>query len=230
MGKKTVLLIGLLLVLAVGSSACNGRPPSLTDALDIDQDRDNGAMITETRDVQDFHGVRLLGSGDATIAVGQANSLVIEAEEAIMPRLTSDVVDGILNLGVEEGSSVQTQLGWDYTITVESLDMLEILGSSDVDIRGLSGGALSSTIMGSGDIVARGEVEAQAIVIAGTGNYHAFDLASETASVVISGSGDVDVDVTDSLDARIMGSGNVTYSGDPAVSESIMGSGSIRSR
>lgn len=190
----------------------------------------SGGLFTETRDVAVFHGVRLQGSGEATITVGEPQSLVIEAQENILPHLTTDVENGILVLGVEENTSITTDQGWTYTIAVESLDQLEILGSADADVSGLSGGSLSVTISGSGNITASGNVEAQAIVINGSGDYRALDLTSQVASVSVSGSGDAEVDVTDSLQVQISGSGNVIYRGDPGLSEEISGSGEVIKR
>jgi len=51
-------------------------------------------------------------------------------------------------------------------------------------------------------------------------------LKTKECEVEIYGSGDCDVNVSESLDVRINGSGNVTYKGNPAeVNQKVSGSG-----
>ena len=56
------------------------------------------------------------------------------------------------------------------------------------------------------------------------------ELAAQEASVSISGSGDMRVNVASSLRYRISGSGDILYDGSPHVSGGISGSGSVRGR
>ena len=52
-------------------------------------------------------------------------------------------------------------------------------------------------------------------------------LEGRVAQVAIAGSGDVDVNVSESLDVTIAGSGDVSYLGSPRVSQRIRGSGRV---
>ena len=73
-----------------------------------------------------------------------------------------------------------------------------------------------------------GEVEAQDIRISGSGDFRGQDLSTTSTSVVVSGSGDVDVRAEDELDVMISGSGSVRYGGDPSISKVVSGSGSVK--
>jgi hypothetical protein len=238
--------MAFLLLLVLTAAACS---PVMTIGLG-DGVRGSGNMITETRDVSDFSGVQLMTSGNATITVGEANSLTIEAEDNIMPLLTSEVRSGVLELGTASNTSISTSRGWQYTITVESLDLLEITGSGDATVNGTvdsnlrvqiagSGDATLSAvdsadlqveISGSGDVDASGSATDLTVRIAGSGSFHGFDLTSEDAAATVTGSGRVEVHATGNLSATVAGSGDITYDGSPSVSESVTGSGDVQAR
>ena len=54
------------------------------------------------------------------------------------------------------------------------------------------------------------------------------ELTTLDAAVTIYGSGEAQVNATETLDASIAGAGSITYLGDPEVSRRITGSGEIR--
>ncbi len=190
--------------------------------------RGSGNMITETRDVSGFDSIQLQASGDVNVSVTGTESLVIEAEDNIMPLLTNDVRGGTLVLG--SNGSFTTNRGITYTITVADLTGIEINGSADVTATGIDTGRFEAEITGSGDIDVTGTVDDLDVRISGSGNYDGFDLVALRADVGISGSGNADVNATDTLDASISGSGNIEYTGDPQVSESVSGSGRVSQR
>ena len=71
-----------------------------------------------------------------------------------MPLLTTEVRSGRLELGSE--SSFSTNRGIKYTITVVSLDGVEISGSGDVTAAGIDTDSFEVKISGSGDVRAVG--------------------------------------------------------------------------
>jgi len=65
--------------------------------------------------------------------------------------------------------------------------------------------------------------------ISGSGKILAEDFQVSECSVMISGSGNCTVGVSDELDAKISGSGNVYYRGNPEINSATSGSGSVKS-
>jgi len=104
-----------------------------------------------------------------------------------------------------------------------------ISGSGTLRIDQVTAEAMETTISGSGKFFLAGRVTDQQIAISGSGDYKAFDLESQTVSLKISGSGDIELWVTESLDIHISGSGDVRYYGSPASSQRVSGSGDISS-
>jgi hypothetical protein len=209
----------------------------------------SGDVVTETRSVQGFDSVALEGSGDVTLIQGDTESLVIKAEDNILPKVKSVVEDGTLVLGIESGPFETLRLNSEieYTVTAKDISGLSIAGSGsissskletdemeigiagsgDVMIDLLTAESVAVAIAGSGECVLAGSVSKQAVSIAGSGDYEGGDLKSEVAAVAISGSGDAVVWTTDSLSAEISGSGDVAYRGSPAVSKAVSGSGEV---
>jgi len=83
---------------------------------------------------------------------------------------------------------------------------------------------------GSGKIIVDGYSRNGNIVISGSGNYHGNELMLKNATVNISGSGNVNIFVTDYLKAVISGSGRIDYWGNPKIDSTISGSGRIRQK
>lgn len=190
--------------------------------------RGSGNVVTETRQVSGFDEIVVEGSGDVTVTVTGTESLQVEAEDNIMPLITTDVVNGRLVLGSD--GTFSTSRGLKYTITAAALTGVTIQGSGNVIASDIDAGSFTVLIEGSGDVRPAGSTDALTVHIEGSGNVDAFDLEATTAVVQIDGSGSASVRAVDALDVEINGSGDVVYDGDPAVDESINGSGDVRRR
>lgn len=185
----------------------------------------SGNMSTESRDVSGFDEIVLLGSGDVTVEVTGTESLEIEAEDNVMSRLTSEVVDGRLELGVD--GPITTTRGITYTITAEQLVGLTVRGSGDVTGTDIDTDAFHITIEGSGNVDLTGTSSDLAVRIAGSGDFDGRDIESNTGEIIIDGSGSARVNVTDELVVTINGSGDVEYEGNPVLRQIVNGSGNV---
>lgn len=218
MMKVRPTIAGVIVFMALGAASCS-------TVVDIGPGvRGSGNLTTQTRDVTGFDGVVLLGSADVNIDVTGAESLTVETDDNILPLLTTEVRDGVLELGSESNIS-PTRVT--YTITVASLDSVRITGSGTITISNLGADDFAAEVAGSGTISPSGTTNSLDVNISGSGAYAGSQLESATATVEISGSGKAVVSVTGELDATINGSGDITYLGDPVVSSSVNGSGAI---
>ena len=211
--------------------------------------RGSGNVISEKRDVRGFKQVELAGSGELTISQGDTESLTVEADDNIMPRIRTEVHGDRLRIGLEQGVSVRPTAPMRYTLVVRDLTGVELSGSGKIlagalrcsdltlDISGsgsirfdqLAAGNVRAEIDGSGNMRIAGKANRQDVQISGSGSYQAEDLESRSAKVSIDGSGDSTLWVRDSLSTSISGSGSVHYYGNPSLSKSASGSGHVRS-
>lgn len=220
----------------------------LLSACDLVGVRGSGDLMTESRNVGGFTEIALQSRGSVTVEVTGSESLTIEAEENLLPLLTSEVEDGRLVLGTTEPISPTREIV--YTVTVAELQGLSIGGSGEVTAGGVEavtfevdiGGSgevflseisveeLVIQIGGSGDVEVSGKAEHLDLAIGGSGSYRGEDMVTTTAVVDVGGSGDAVVNVTEHLEASVGGSGSIEYLGDPAVDSSISGSGVVEQR
>ncbi|NUP94991.1 MAG: DUF2807 domain-containing protein [Planctomycetaceae bacterium] len=188
--------------------------------------RGSGVPGSQSRTLSDFREVRVHGSADVRIQVGQATGAVVRCDDNLLERVRTTVTDGVLLIELEPGSyHFRNRLEVD--LATPTLASYGLDGSGDATISGLSGGDLRLGISGSGGIRASGTVDSLVASISGSGSIAARELATRRASVSIAGSGDAQVWASEALDVSISGSGDVLYRGNPAVNRSIAGSGSI---
>ena len=221
----------------------------LVDVAAADITIGSGHVVSETRSVSGFHGVKLTGSGDVIITQGDTEGIVVEAEDNILPLLETAVKgDGILYLGLKDRSGgIRLTKGVVYRLAVKNLDQLvlegsgsfraasltadrlrlELPGSGEITLDRLKAGAVAAQIDGSGNIGLSGEARSQTVRIDGSGDYKAKDFKTDTASVQIDGSGDARVWANETLKVEINGSGEVGYAGRPKLTQSVNGSGKV---
>lgn len=220
-------LVGAAALLAACGTPGTGNTPTPGLTSNGSDAGTGGSGIGESRQVSGFTGVRLATSGNLLISHTGTESLTIEAEAAILPKLTSDVVDGKLVLGVKSNERVVTNQPITYRLTVKDLTSIAAAGSGDATDTELTGDKIAIEVDGSGSVTTGGTVGEQTVQVAGSGNYKGEALTTKTATVAVAGSGDATVKVSDKLVADVSGSGSITYLGDPALTKNVRGSGDI---
>jgi hypothetical protein len=216
--KRQSVGLAALLILVVAATGCD-------QLIGV---RGSGNVITESRDVSGFSEVAVLGSGVVIVDVNGTESLVIEAEDNIMPLLSTEVRGETLELGAEESISPTVEVR--YTISAAALDGVSISGSGNITATNIDSKTFAARIDGSGYIEPAGNTGALDVEISGSGEYSGAGLVAQTGEVTVSGSGDAVVNATDALEVTISGSGSVEYLGNPSLSTSISGSGNISQR
>jgi len=188
----------------------------------------SGNVVSESRTVSGFTKIDLSGAGDVIIEQNGTEALTIEAEDNLMPKLTSEVVDGTLRLGEKSNLTIHLTKPVTYRVSMKDISGLMISGSGTVTAATITAPSLAVDLSGSGKITVGGTVDQQDLAISGSGEYQAKDLLTKIASAEISGSGNATVTVNDKLDAQISGSGQLTYYGNPPqVTQEVSGSGRV---
>ena len=236
-------LIAVLTLVLIGLAGC-GMATGVT--------RGSGNVITESRPVSNITGVNLAGVGALNITQGDTESLTIQADDNLMPFITTTVQDGTLVIGIDTSKGAVTlspSTPIKYELQVKTLDSILVSGAGSIQAPALKSDVLTVTtsgagniylpsveaasltagISGAGNMSLAGQVESQQVLLSGLGNYSAGELKSTNAAVNISGAGSADVWVTDTLNARINGAGSINYFGSPKVTPVLSGAGSIQS-
>ncbi len=230
--KKDTLIVTIILCLVLVSMAC-GVTVNLPGGEVV---RGSGSVITEERSVSGVKRVKVANQGDLIIEIGDEEKLLIEAEDNLLPYLSSDVQGGELVLRTQSNTNIRTTRPIRYYLTVNALEGLEVTSSGGISAPKLQADRFSIGITSSGDIsidsvdadhlevdisssgsvtIADGMLESQDISINSSGSYDARQVASQSAVVRINSSGNARIWVIEKLDVNINSSGDVYYRGDP---------------
>jgi len=191
----------------------------------------SGKIVTEPRTVAGFSTVSLSGSGQVLIEQTGTESLTVTTDDNLLPYIRTEVHGNTLELGTKDPmTSLNPSRDIVYKLTVKKLDGLDISGSGQADVKGLTQDQLQVRISGSGDVSGQGTADDLDLRISGSGSYRGPELKSKHARVGVSGSGNAVVSASETLNANVSGSGTVEYVGDPQVTQNVSGSGSVRRR
>jgi hypothetical protein len=215
--QQTSRSTAALALVAVVLVACDDDPDTV---------RGSGTLASEERSVSGFDEVALEGIGELVIDVGGTESLTIEAEDNLLPLLTSEVRGSTLELGAQEAMSPTRPIT--YTVGAAVVEGVSVSGIGEVVVPNLACESFTVDLSGTGTYDVGGECDQLELSISGSGDFDGEDLAVAIASVSISGSGDAIVNATDQLHVSISGSGNVAYVGDPVTDVDIDGAGDVR--
>lgn len=203
-------------------------------------------MGRESRDVHDFHEVTLRDIGTLIVQQGEAESLTIEADDDVLSRILTTLRAGRLTIQARRLLFVRQPIV--YRLTVKQLDTIELSGAANVEagslradhfrlitsgagavtIEDLAAGSLEVAGSGSSHLELGGRVDRQRIRLSGADAYRAANLASREAAVVVDGSSQVTVRVSELLNVDVRGAASISYIGDPIVERRISGVGRLR--
>lgn len=229
-------------IFVIGCIVVNG------DAFSVEKIYGSGTVITKERDVPVFDQIHLKGSGKVYLAKASSQKVRVETDDNLMPYIQTEVENGKLVISHERKNIRPTVLK--IYISATNLEGVSISGSGDInvsdkfisrnfyaDIAGsgdmslnVRANSLESSISGSGSIYLVGSADSYDATITGSGDVDAFEMQARESSVVITGSGNCRVNVSERLSAKITGSGDVLYRGHPQISKNITGSGKVKDR
>ena len=221
---RGILVKGVLLSVALLISGCWHHHDDIDDLGVI---VGSGKLVSRDVHVASFDGILVTGSAAVVITQDSTEGVRVVADDNIIDRVTVNVAGGTLAIGLQQGSYHNTTVT--VYVSMKSIHRLECVGAAEFSVSApIVTDALACTISGAGQIDLLGTATDQTIVISGAGEVHNFGLTSVHSSVSITGTGNVQVNVTGQLDATISGTGSVVYSGNPPnVHRQISGVGSI---
>lgn len=208
----------------------------------------NGSYQTETRMASGFNEVYSGGDFNVTVLPGEEYSVEVSAESNLLSYIETDVVGNRLKVRTRGMYSLIEHRPIEVFVTMPELKALSqsgsgkiktgafdntgesfhlnVSGSGDIDTK-IIADQVDAQVSGSGTIYLQGDTDETNFAISGSGKIKAFDLAQENCVATISGSGDMFVNVSNTINAKISGSGRVYYINHPAIHTSISGSGRV---
>ena len=186
----------------------------------------SGTPISEIRDVANFTKVSSEGVFEVTITQGDVQSVEITADDNIIRRVKTEVVDNELRLYLDDRNYKGISLK--ANIVAERINGITNSGIGDIVISNVDeGGNFNVDNTGTGNIRITGNAESLTLYNEGDGMFRGFEFVVSDCDIDIIGSGDCEVHATRTLNVNIEGSGDVYYKGIPTVEANISGSGQV---
>lgn len=208
--------------------------------------RGNGIAATEGRITNGFDAVKSEGAFDVHITNGDEFEVVLNAETNILQYIETDVNNGTLRIHIRGIHNVKNRLPMEVYITTPNLEGIKQSGSGiittdyfvsnhcDISISGsgkiitaFDAPTVDASISGSGKLEISGISNDAKFDVSGSGRIDAFNLELNNCRAIVSGSGNIWVNVERFLTATISGSGNIYYTGEADVETRISGSGNV---
>jgi len=224
-GRIAVLVTVFVVVAAAAFFAArqDGVSTSLSFSNGV---RGSGVPATQNRTVPSFGAIDLRGSSGVHVHVGARQTIVVNADDNLIDRVTTEVRDGVLL--VSERGSFSTNSPLSVDVTVPTLTAVGLIGSGTIDVVGVTARTFTAELPGSGLLTVSGTTHHLDATLAGSGNMHLGNLTARSVTATVPGSGRLDVHATHALNASIPGHGRIAYTGDPkTVNQSVTGSGVI---
>ncbi|MEI6222396.1 MAG: DUF2807 domain-containing protein [bacterium] len=211
------LLTGILLLSITG---CSGG--EVTNTAPVVQNTGKGK--TEERSVSDFTSISVTGGGDLFVTQGTTESLTVEADAGILPKITTSVKNKTVNIDVDKSVDVSKTAPIKYYLTVKTVQAITISGAANIEADSFKVDKLNFTSSGSGNIRLR-EAEVKELTFTGSGTSN-FDAASVIADRVVATTKDSSVIAIrnlkgTSLELNLNGSGGASINEGEIVKQTI---------
>ena len=207
--------------------------------------------MTEVRELEEFHSVDLRSFGRVVLMGGSQQKVEVEAEEDLLPRVRTEVRDGVLVVGLRwwlgallrmpELGEVQVRVTAPQLRSVRLSGAGQVrsegaLSAEDLDLRLSGAGHLAlelkarrveTRLSGAGAVELSGTAEELDIRLSGAGAVKAERLAARCVRIRASGAGECRVQASETLEVELSGAGSVRYLGKPRIESRITGVGRL---
>ena len=199
----------------------------------INDDDDNnqiigsGNIIMEDRVLDDFEGIRIDGVIEAEISHAMSQSVVVEGDDNIVPRIITESDNNLLRVSLESGNYAP---GFRAKVIIKAplINLIENVGVSDINMNGFEGlDILEVSNFGVGTTNLSGSTSIFEANNSGVGNIQGFNFISDTCLVSLSGVGNIQVNCNDLLKGNLIGVGNILYKGQPEIDVIVSGVGEL---
>ena len=214
-----------------------------------DRIRGSGDLITEVRTLPDFHSVHISTAGKVNVTYGTKQQASVTVDDNVLEYITTTVSDGRLDIGVWHGVQLSR---FSLTVNLTMTDLEELSASSAGSFVGknkfkadfvafalssagdisldIEADQVNSSLSSAGDLFLTGTANKHQAVLSSAGDLHAFNLITNTTTVIVSSAGDAEVFANDLLDVTISSVGSVYYRGYPRIRQHISSLGKLINR
>ena len=212
--------------------------------------KENGNQTTITRTIDNYDKISAGGSFKVELISGKEGNITIAGDENIINNIITEVVDNTLKIHFDKNKNYSYGSKITITVPFEEISEISFAGSGEiitkntikatnfkVNFTGSGDGEIDviatkivANLSGSGDLNIKGTTTDLEASVVGSGEMSCGRLDSQNGEVSVTGSGELRVNCTTELTAKVTGSGTIKYKGKPnKIDKNIAGSGNISS-
>jgi hypothetical protein len=188
----------------------------------------SGKRAREKREISAFTSISTEGAYQIEVVSQQALGLEIEADDNILPLITTDVSNGVLHIKNTRSFSVSRPIV--LKISTPNIEAISASGAGSVEVSNLKNDKFKIDSNGAPSIKVSGETGTIDIEANGAGNVDAHRLRAAKGTVEANGVAKIQVSARDELKVTVSGPASVVYSGDPKLNKTVNGPGSVERR
>lgn len=209
----------------------------------------SGVMSKENREVSLFHGLDV-GSGiHVILKQSDTYSVDVEAEDNIVPLITTKVRDGILCIGIKPNSNIQASRPMKVYVSLQELREIEAGSAAKVNGESvfktdkleldISSAAkvelqveteiLEIELTSAAKAVLKGKTQKMQAELSGASKLEAGELQTAKAQMDLNGASSATISVSDELSYDVSSAAKLIYNGHPRIYEAeVSSAGKVR--
>ena len=191
------------------------------------------AQKSETRDLEEFTGVRVSEAITVFLKPGNKESARIEATGIALDEIITKVMGKTLKIELERGNHHNIDVTvWVTYVNLEKISVSSaasvttesVITSRKLDVQASSAGKanlevdveeLDIDVSSAANLKITGKAGSQNVHVSSSGSYYAYDLNSEVAIVSASSAGNAKVMASKKIEADASSAGSIRYKGNP---------------
>jgi hypothetical protein len=152
--------------------------------------RGSGVVVSEPREAKGFNAVSLERIGTVRLELTGDESLIVEAEDNLLPLLITTVENGTLKVGLAPNVAVTPTLPVIFHVTASRIEDVSVSGSGAVEAGDLKADQFTARVSGSGNVKIAA-LDAQTVTgrVSGSGGIRIGRVETRRLTWDISGSG-----------------------------------------
>jgi hypothetical protein len=223
--RSIVLTLAVCFAVSLVASAC-----TIDVAAPVSSLAGSGRIVTEERSVGGFAAVTLAGEGNVIITSGERAGITIEADDNLLPLITTEVRDGVLIIGKHPSvgrQSFAVTRPIVYRVSMTAVRALTLAGAGTLTAENVSADRLSVSLTGTGEVKVSGRAAEQIVTLNGAGHIDTRGLQTVKTEATLNGAGHIVVWATERLTATINAAGTIQYLGSPTVKKMVSAVGGV---
>lgn len=224
-----IFVVALLLGVVFANLFSFGKASARFFNISFNSVAGSGVAASEARSVEEFKGIDVGGIFQVEVTAGKDYSVVVEADDNLLPYVRTEVSGGVLKISATERLKSSTPMR--IRVTAPDIESIDASGACKIAVADLKNSELRVDTSGASKVNIAGETASLTIDVSGASQIDAANLKAENATVDASGASKVEVFVTGKLVSEASGASKVGYSGNPtSVTKDTSGAGKVSQR